>query len=216
MKRLIPILILAAVLLLAVSSCGETKPQIPMIELADWQEYVLMRSDTAGAEITEASLKLNRAIEEKLGTKLKPATDFVKKNEPVPTGTKEILIGTTNRPESDVELGYLDYTVRLENGRVIINGGCTEAVDHAVDWFIANCIGETLCVPAEAYVYTETYPLAGVTVDGVPLSDYGVSMYPQDPDLSASLAKWIAVNTGGYPDSDHARKIILRENPAPV
>jgi asparagine synthetase A len=148
-----------------------------MTEFVGWQEYTIMRSDTAGKETVDAAIALRKAAEAKLGTQMTLETDWVKRGEEPPVGTKEILIGATNRPESSATaLLYNDYVIEKIGERVVINGGSRSAVLAGVNWFIENCITDgTMQVPAAPYRFHGEYPMAQVMVGGVKLSDYALT-----------------------------------------
>ncbi|MBQ8509440.1 MAG: hypothetical protein IJ493_05970 [Clostridia bacterium] len=210
-KKIRRILMCAVLALLMIGvmttvSCGTEEETIELVELAGWQEYVIVRPDGGDRVETDAAIKLKNAIEERVGVTLTLTTDWVKRGEEAPTDTKEILIGSTNRPESDITLLYHDIAVEASEHRVAIIGGSPEATDLAVDWFIENCIAETVSVPAERYVKAGEYPLRNVSIGGVPLYEYAVNSptLTDDtfPDEKAALRLWLAEMTGHYPEND--------------
>ncbi|MBQ8509649.1 MAG: right-handed parallel beta-helix repeat-containing protein [Clostridia bacterium] len=205
--RILALLLAAATLgAIALPGCSESQSGVEqtaeLVPLENWQSYVIVRPDTSTESVTNVAVALKKSLAEITGTELDLTTDWVKRGEEVPTGTLEILVGQTNRPESLQGLKYHDCIVAYTDGRVVINGGNSEAVASAVDWFIANCLSAgQISVPVEPYVQTGTYPLADMTVAGVPLSDYTINYtlsLTGSSDYAEGLAAWIAEGTGVY------------------
>ena len=71
---------------------------------------------------------------------MKFETDYVGRNEQIPTGTKEILVGETNRPES-VGVHWSDYRIASVNGRVVIGGGCGSVMLTSLAVIITATLG---------------------------------------------------------------------------
>ncbi|MBQ8510771.1 MAG: hypothetical protein IJ493_12780 [Clostridia bacterium] len=214
MKKLFAIL-LGALLLTAVSCQGTEDtppPDVPdaMVELTDWQSYTIVRPDETDSGTLDAASKLKSAIEDAAGVTLTLGTDWVKRGESVPVGTKEILIGETNRPESAAGLAYYDYAVGYTDGRVYISGGSGEALAQAVDWFIENCVSaDGIQIPSDGYAYYADYPLADVTLGGIPLSAYTVMNNPTCQDLVDDLRGRLALMTGSVPSDTSGGRIVL-------
>ena len=170
-------------------------------------EYVIIRPDEADEETVSAASKLYTQLQQKYGVKITFTTDFVGRNETVPTDTKEILVGLTNREESK-GLRYLDYEIAYVNDRVVINGGSGEAVAEAVEDFIANCMKDDgLSVPACKSV-GKTYPLDALAVDGVLLKNFSVKEI--EGDLDDTLRAYLGEQVGIYSKSPEGKEIILK------
>ena len=203
MKNTVRIISLILVLVLALTSCSifkkeetETSESVPEYRSFDnIGEYTIVRSENADDATKKASVALYTALKEKLGADLNLGDDFVKRGEEIPVGTKEILVGYTNRPESEAQR-YSDYTVGYVNDRIVINGGSAEAVAAAVDWFIENCIKDTVSVPSKAYVYTATYAHDGVSINGVMLKNFFVK--DTDGNSDDYLRQWLGNQAGCY------------------
>ncbi|MBO5294687.1 MAG: hypothetical protein J6B71_05545, partial [Clostridia bacterium] len=174
-------------------------------------EYVIVRSDSADEETVSATSKLYTELRTKYGVKVEFTTDYVGAGESVPTDTKEILVGLTNRAESK-GLRYLDYEIAFENQRVIINGGSGSAVAEAVEYFITNCMGnDGLTVPV-SHTVGKTYPLEGLTVDGIPLSSFSVRACEGEDD--DTLRAYLGEQVGIRSKSNDGYEIVLTENEA--
>ena len=96
LKRIVRLILAAAVLTAAICGCSEKNDAEPqLIEFTDWQEYTLIRPDDAGETKIKAATTLSKAIEDATGIKPELSTDWVKRGESAPTGTKEIPAGAT-------------------------------------------------------------------------------------------------------------------------
>lgn len=170
-------------------------------------EYSVIRADEADEETTAAASKLYFELKKKFGDKITFTTDFVKDGESVPTGTKEILVGLTNRPESK-GVRFLDYEIGYENDRIIVNGGSAKAVAEAVDYFIANCISNDGVTVPTSYAVTKTYPLENIRVDGELLKNFSVREI--EGDVDAMLRAYLGEQVGIYSKSPTGNEIILK------
>lgn len=160
------------------------EPSVPPLNvvLDGASGYTIMRSDVPNQDITNASLKLRRAIKAATGVELGIGTDWVNRGDEIPTDTLEILIGETNRAESAevlATLGENEYTITVKGNRVVILGKTVAATVAAVDQFITDILkysadsdsyGVNTVVLAGDYQYknalkddTPTYPANPIT-----------------------------------------------------
>ncbi len=182
-------LLLAALMVFTACDGGEseitTEPEIVETEAPDAPpvnitqsgatEYKLIRSDKTSQAVTDAFLRLRDAFSEKYGIKIEMSDDFVMPNkEP---HAYEIAVGSVDREESAKALegaGYNDAVIAFIGNRLMITGHSDEAVIRAVDLFIEKYMTEgELTVSSALYVIEKAeYKKAGLTIGGVPLSDY--------------------------------------------
>ncbi len=195
---------LSALIALTFAACASSdQPDAPdVIPLDDWTNYTVVRSDSSDPAAVSAATRLVSSVAETTGVKLKLETDWVKRGESAPVGTKEILIGATNRPESDASVKKHDFLVSFENGRVVLRGGDSEATGRAVDWFLENCVAaDGLKIPASPYTDAAVYPGDSITLAGQKLSDFSI-VCPNDKTARSAadeLAEWFADQTGASP-----------------
>ena len=111
-------------------------------------EYTVVRPDRSSSDsaTVKASLTLKRALEKGFGVQMNITTDWVDRGSEVPTGTKEILIGKTNRPESEKALEGLaedEYiiTSNSDGSRIVITGTTEEAISLGVAKFMEKFMG---------------------------------------------------------------------------
>ena len=217
-KRIVTYFLVAVMLLSSLTGClwqkkpeGETNvtetPEFYNIDKATLGSYVILRPDQADAKTIEAASKLYTELQTKFGLALAFSTDYLGKGEtPAATG-KEILIGLTNREESK-GLRYLDYEIAYVNDRIVINGGSGEAVMEAMEDFLSDCVTDAgLTVPASKSV-SKTYPLDGLTVDGVLLSNFSVKEL--EGELDDKLREFLGQQVGIHSKSPTGNEIILK------
>lgn len=170
-------------------------------------EYVIVRSDSADEEAVSATSQLYTELRTKYGIKMEFTTDYVGAGESIPTDTKEILVGLTNRAESK-GVRYLDYEIAFENQRIIINGGSGSAIAEAVEYFIANCMGDDGVTVPISHSVGKSYPLDGLTVDGMPLWEFSVrEIAGEEDDL---LRVYLGEQVGIYSKSPTGKEIVLK------
>lgn len=209
MKKVIS-LILSLLIFNSLVSCDAFQTTTNFVEIANLQEYVIVYSNQADVQVISSIMTLRNTFINKYGIKLTSITDSNESGEKSPV----ILIGSTNRSESNKNLKYYDYAIEFVNDNIIINAGSNEALVSAVDWIIENCCGETFRIPEKYQSVGGEYPLADVTINGVKLNEYA---FPSEEDITKQelydeMSRWIAKNTGYYPASTSEHCIILEEN----
>ncbi|MBQ3126806.1 MAG: hypothetical protein IJC15_07015, partial [Clostridia bacterium] len=125
-----------------------TASSLPLIDLS--AGYTIVRPEAGDALEIDAAVRLYRAFDE-AGVEIRLGTDWVKREEDIPTDTPEILIGATNRAETLACADGLlseDYVIAVRGKRVVILGGTAAATSAAVDAFIDRYMGgETPTLP---------------------------------------------------------------------
>ena len=169
-------------------------------------EYTVVRSDSADEETILAASKLYSKLKETYGDKITFATDYANSDADVPTGTKEILVGLTNRAESE-GVRYLDYEIGYRNSRIVVNGGCAKATDEAVEYFIANCMADDGVRVPTSYATAKTYPMENLKVDGELLKNFSVKQI--EGELDETLRAYLGEQVGIYSKSPTGNEIIL-------
>jgi len=162
------------------------------------------------------------------GLKLTSKDDCTENGEDVPAGTSEILIGVTNRAESQKYCQRLkanDYVIATEGSRIVIVGGSEEATAAAVDKFkgiyLDQCSGVLLLQEGILNSHTGTYTLSDIVLCGKSISQYDIVLPNDATAIERYAAKLIADNileTSGYTlsvitedeSSDNARIKLLR------
>ncbi len=199
--RCVILLILCLICCLALISCTrEISLEAPMedydgelVSVIDGTEtsYSIVRSDLAEDGEIDCAIYLRQELNERFGVKFSLATDFVRKGQEIPTDTKEILVGMTNRPES-IEaakgLGLSDFVVSFSENRIVIIGGSDDATQSAVEYFLEKiCVDDAkLDVPKELKLLSRAdYRIDGITLKGKNVSEYSLR---SDSEVAMSLA----------------------------
>ncbi len=134
------------------SSCKTTGPDSPSTEAPEQialagngvSAYTLVRGDSVSQDYIDLTVRLRKGITQATGVELELTTDFVGRGEQVPTGTKEILVGPTNRPESQeaiASLGKNEYYIGMKNDRLVITGSNELSTKKAVQFFMQEYLG---------------------------------------------------------------------------
>ena len=188
---------------------AETEKPVEMLDLiADGKsEYSLVRSEDSSNAIVQRVTALRNEIKEATGASLGYTTDWVKRGDEVPAEGKEIVIGSTNRPQSEAVLKQIrekDYAIVYEGGRLVILGGTEEATLRAVDYFVENYLDKStgkLTVPDNLFdVIAHDYPIDGISIAGVDIREYQV-VVPKECDkytyyAGVNLVDFIKTNAG--------------------
>ena len=158
LKFLANALALVLAILIAFASCGRTVPPSgpgttagasttaapdPSFEIT--KDFVIVRPDTDKDEEIEALKLLNRCIKSAYGYSLSCTTDFVMPGTEIKPAEREILIGGTNRPESQSVAEGLEgregvWRV-LDNSVIVIAGGSPAATLEATIAFCREVFG---------------------------------------------------------------------------
>ena len=227
--RLLTLLLSALMILGCLTSCGgtavettadttivteqtttaETTKPVEMLDLIanGATSYSLVRSEEASTEMIQRITELRNQIKAITGASLTYGTDWVKRGTEVPAQGKEIVIGTTNRPQTiaaQESIREKDFIITYDGERLIITGGNDESTMRAIDYFIENYFdveGKKLTVPDNLRdVIEHNYPIDGIAIAGVDIRQYQV-VVPKGCDLytyyaGVNLADFVKTNAG--------------------
>ena len=185
---------------------NEEEPTELVISSDKVAEYVIVRPDAADQEVINAASNLYTALLNKFGNKITITTDYAKTEADIPVGTKEILVGLTNRPES-AGVRYHDYEIGFKNDRIFVNGGNSAAVAEAVNYFISNYVSDNGITVPRLYATAKTYPMENLTVNGQLLMNFSVKQI--EGDLDDTLRAYLGEQVGIYSKSPTNNEIIL-------
>ena len=191
------------------TTTAETTKPIEMLDLIldGKTEYSLIRSEEASTAIIQRVTEMRNQIKEMTGASLTYGTDWIKRGAEVPAEAKEIVIGSTNRPQTIAALESIrekDFVITYEGGRLVITGGNEEATLRAIDYFVENYFDTTakkLTVPDNLRdVIAHDYPIDGIAIAGVDIRQYQV-VVPKGCDLytyyaGVNLADFVKTNVG--------------------
>ena len=161
------------------------------------EDYAIVYPEIAGDEVVAAANALAAAIAEKTGVTLPVRSDALAIGATVPTDTKEILLGGTNRYESagNVNMRERDFYVTFKNGRLALMAGGEDALLRAIAYTEDELLGEgTLSYVEGGYHHAESYPMDMFTLLGRPITDFVIV---RDAD-SAAIAEYLRTTIRKY------------------
>ena len=149
-------------------------------------EYTVIRSATASTFIFDAAVKLKDAIEEYEGESIAIRDDWIKNVADIPEDACEILVGLTNRPESESAVSLISssaFSITKDESRIIIAAANDILVGYAVDYFINNYLNGksgdgVFYVPEDLKYISADHRTIDISVSGSAL--YYI-MYPANP-----------------------------------
>ncbi len=174
-------------------------PTLSLTAIENLSEYTIVYPETAGDDVIAAITALRDAIAAATGDTLTIASDALVIGETVPTDTKEILFGYTNRAESaaSASLRYYDFYVAFENGRLAFLAGNDTAIISAVDFAEEELLGEdSLSYVTGGYHYAMEYPLDNLTLLGRPIRDFVIVREAGNGAEARYIADCIRKTTG--------------------
>lgn len=196
-----------------------TLPPPPPLDLS--QGYTIVRPEMGEAIEIDAAIRLHKAMLER-GAAVGLGTDWVKKENDIPTDTPEILVGQTNRAESiTVGKGLLseDYVIAVRGRRVVILGGTPAATSAGVDAFVERYLsGNTFTLPAGLLFSNAGHYAATLTIAGRPAQEYRI-VIPKGADrylvyaadlLAEAVREATGVDLPIFSDSEPLRECEIR------
>lgn len=188
---------------------AETEKPVEMLDLIanGKTSYSLVRSENASDVMIKRVSAMRNEIKDITGASLTYGTDWVKKGTEVPAEAKEIVIGSTNRPQTIAALEVIrekDFVITYDGGRLVITGGNEESTLRAIDYFMENYFDKTngkLTIPDNLNdVIAHDYPIDGITIAGVDIRQYQV-VVPQNCDrytyyAGVNLVDFLKTNAG--------------------
>ncbi len=145
-------LICAAMLLMTalfITGCDKTQSDsdetdasdVPMLSITN--DFIILRSDTGSDDASDAAITIRKAIREIGAGEIDITTDWVKKGQEPVISPNEILVGSTTREESASVIATLaehEYTVCMQNGKLVITGSDDFGTLKAAEYFVENYI----------------------------------------------------------------------------
>lgn len=199
LKRSLALMLLFAMLFACISCAGTSNDQTTTPESTTIQEPVtfllnenvkIIRSVYyTDIDIVEAAQYIKSAIRATYGHIVKLSDDWYKESEGLIPNEYEILIGRTNRPQSQEaydDLKSNDYMYSVESENVItICGGSSESTLEAAKKFCLDVLGydgneakesnPTISAPM-SYKYSATYDYENVTIGGKDIREFVVGV----------------------------------------
>ena len=159
----------------------EAVPTVTQLTEGGKAVYTIVRSDLGGKDLVSLAQQTMNRLNDDLGVRFTLATDWIKRDTLPDSTIPELLVGTTNRPETAAvaeRLGWGGYAVAVEGQKVVIYGNTYDAQQKAVDAFFGalskNTAGEiVLDLPAGGIMETgeKAFFSAGNAADYVIVTD---------------------------------------------
>lgn len=192
---------------------GEISLPAAAVELSYFDGCPLIRSDDAPADMVRNIAGFRETLEYDYGMKVGIHADWLAPGEEIPASSREILMGRSNRPESDAADGLRegDYLIRLENDRLLIAGGSLAAEEAAEEAFLSLFVdreaGKIYLPLGDGYRIEQRYPCDGLSVDGIGLTEYAAGK-----GLDRLNAAVLSL-TGSPMNGKSGRSVTFREEP---
>lgn len=124
---------------------GDDKAPAPVYTLSNIREtasaYTIIRSDNATSLVINSVKLLRSTIEQAIGVKLDISEDWVEDPTTLDPAVREILVGDTNRPETDTAMAELTeqkpYAITQVGNKICIVGVDEYAIRRAVQLFLS-------------------------------------------------------------------------------
>lgn len=151
---------------------------------------IVYASDLAQGAMAEVQ-KLAERIKNTYGVAITVTSDFImSNNDQLKEWDNEILVGKTNREESIAfaeELRLDDYGYGYKDGKILIGGGCDEAVKNAVvmftlDVIVGNTNKDVFYSSEWTKIEKKSYTVDELKINGVDIKDYKI-VYPVKANL---------------------------------
>lgn len=187
-KRIIAALTALALLILPLAACGGKgdgtgTSDAPAGDLPDTRvdlaSYTIVRGERSSAYVTNAARNLRNEIKDRFGVEPAISDDWLTEGDYTServAALPEILIGSTNRPESEKGaegLGKNEWRVSTAGKKIVISGGSDFATGAAVNAFLGALSG------AEKTDGGLMLDLAGLALSGTSETRYLVGLTDQ-------------------------------------
>ncbi len=202
MKKITLILTIILALCMLVS-CGGAKddPAVtePKPEKIDLSSFSICAATDIGAEVNTEVIALRDKLNSAYGIQMVVGDDFVIPGEEIPADTNEILIGKTNRAQSESlftgnERAH-DFKISYDGQRIAVAGTTDESTAEAVRYLISLVEADGLYLKVGyEYSYKYDYACPDATVNGNSLNMYTI-VY-KDSDIAKDVAEKIALCVG--------------------
>lgn len=160
-------------------------------------DYAVVRSEKAGQMARSASIELKNELSELFGKDFSITEDWKAPED----GALEILIGSTNRPESQAAVeklgGELRFSLSVSGKSVVIASPSDAIIPYAVDYFLDNFVyfdseSATAYLPADLDYVSEVFSTLNIALGGK--AQYGM-VYSQNAN-DIVKAEYVKLQSG--------------------
>lgn len=166
-------------------------------------DFVIVYPENAGEKTISAAIALKDAIKRFTGATIRYKDDYIGHSSVDQEAVYEILLGNTNRKESQEAMKRVradEYLIEAVGTKLVI-GGTTELANHNAvsrfvnEWMVdsetlfAGCTDGSLSFGEDdAYLYTKKYTISSMTVNGTPIAQCSF-VIPDDWAAEKGVAK---------------------------
>ncbi len=165
-------------------------------------EFVIVYPEFATAEELDAARDVQASIEKYVGVKLKLSDDFTSHS--IKEKTYEILVGATNRTETQEtisSLAYGTYTIQAVGTKLVICGSDFKGTANAASWFDRQILKKKmqaegadpdtfLFMESDAFTSVTDYMIKSLIVGGQPIANYRI-VIPASGSVENYIAKML-------------------------
>ncbi len=217
MKRRIVSLLLVLITLLQFAACSSDSPTVteatdpastapettaPIVTditlNAEGASYTVVRPSNAKDDVIDRASTLRRYLIDLLDgdrQAIPISDDWVKDPAQTDNDNYEILVGLTNRPESESALdalpGYLDYSVTVDGNKICVTAHTVENLEKAVKYFTDNTalVDGKVIYSGKNFVSAYDYPIKDLSLCGLPAKDYVIVIPAKASDSEKKAAE---------------------------
>ena len=175
-------------------------------------DYKIIYPENCPQELFTSAMNFKNALKNYTGASIDHEGDFLPRDTEPDSNVPEILVGATNRPESDVgELAPDEYVIRAVGKKLVITGYSSQEATAALDYFTDNFIrsnrelkygmtdGNLSFSESDNYYHTTSYFIKSIKLEGEEIKNFKI-LVPQDGIIENYIAslfrKYIALNHG--------------------
>ena len=121
----------------------EPKEDLAVIVDNGETKYTIVRSERAKEEIVDLAVSLRLSINEKFDCNIAIGSDWVKPGTEIDPSAYEILVGDTNRPETEEvkkDLAPNSWAIKNVGNKLVICASDNAMLAVAVEWFVKNYV----------------------------------------------------------------------------
>ncbi|MCQ2427278.1 MAG: DUF6528 family protein [Clostridia bacterium] len=174
------------------TDAADTETSAPAEELLDLKEYKVIRPEKADKDVVDSAVTVKNALSTE-NFIMPIETDWIRDVSQLPPKACEILVGHTNRPESEEVYKTVrddETVIRVfpESGRIVVAGGGSAALQRAAEAF-CGLVSDTLTLPQSTSVVKtgKEHTVTSLSVDGKPITDFClVTEAKADRDVKAA------------------------------
>lgn len=169
--------------------------------------FKIIYPEGASSELMREITELVEVIRDYTGATIFYNDDFTRESQEELSALPEILIGATNRAESEKVIGtslrYGEFAMEIAGNKLILGGPNENASIAAVRYFVNNFLyqnkdlkkgeknGSLVFTNENSYRFERKFKIDEITVDGVPISEF-CFIVPEDGYAETYVARLIA------------------------